>query len=150
MKMTLDYDQFSSGGSGKLKNICIIPRLSTLHHTKNYALTVGISTGQDRNQIAVVSLHNCQARGPDHVQVNSRGLQGLKKLLVILRSQGLLEIDSIISKYHPPTHQETFLDPRTLLSLHEVDDKLSEYFRETYQNDTGHKQARMPQKSSTP
>ena len=25
----------------------------------------------------------CQAQGPDHVQVNSRGLQGLKKLLVI-------------------------------------------------------------------
>ena len=66
----------------------------------------------------------CQAWGPDHVQVNSRRLQGLKKFLVILRSQGLdLEIDSIIgrSHHHPPT-QETFLDPITLLSLHEVDD----------------------------
>ena len=49
---------------------------------------------------------NCQARGPDHVQVNSRKLQGLKKLLVILRSQGLdQEIDSIIGRshhHHPP------------------------------------------------
>ena len=43
----------------------------------------------------------CQARGPDHVQVNSRSLQGLKKLLVILRSQGLdQEIDSIIGRSH--------------------------------------------------
>ena len=44
--------------------------------------------------------------GPDHVQVNSRRLQGLKKLLVILRSQGLdQEIDSIIGRsHHPPTH----------------------------------------------
>ena len=68
----------------------------------------------------------CQARGPDHVQVNSRRLQGLKKLLVILKSQGLdQEIDSIIGRYHPPTHHKTFLDPITLLSLHEVDDKLS-------------------------
>ena len=42
----------------------------------------------------------CQAWGPNHVQVNCRRLQGLKKLLVILRSQGLdLEIDSIIGRY---------------------------------------------------
>ena len=54
-----------------------------------------------------------------NVQVNSRRLQGLKKLLVLLRSQGLdLEIDSIIGRYHPPPTQETFLDPITLLSLH--------------------------------
>ena len=53
----------------------------------------------------------CQARGPDHVQVNSRRLQGLKKLLVFLKSQGLdLEIDSIIGRYHPPptTHPGNF------------------------------------------
>ena len=66
----------------------------------------------------------CQAWGPDHVQVNSRRLQGLKKFLVILKSQGLdLEIDSIIGRSHPPTTQQTFLDPITLLSLHEVDGK---------------------------
>ena len=68
----------------------------------------------------------CLARGLHHVQVNSRRLQGLKELLVILKSQGLdLEIDSIIGRYHPPTHHKTFLDPITLLSLHEVDDKHS-------------------------
>ena len=43
------------------------------------------------------------AKLEDHVQVNSRGLQGLKKLLVILRSQSLdLKIHSIIGRYHPP------------------------------------------------
>ena len=42
------------------------------------------------------------AKLEDHVQVNSRGLQGLKKLLVILRSQGLdLKIDSIIGTVDP-------------------------------------------------
>ena len=47
--------------------------------------------------ILICIFGNCQARGPDHVQVNSGRLQGLKKLLVILKSQGLdQEIDSII------------------------------------------------------
>ena len=42
----------------------------------------------------------CQAWGQDHDQVNSRKLQGIKKLLVILKSQGLdLQIDSIIGIY---------------------------------------------------
>ena len=51
----------------------------------------------------------CQTRGPDHVQVNSRRLQGLKKLLVILKSKGLdVEIDSIIGRYHH--HPYNFLD----------------------------------------
>ena len=54
----------------------------------------GKSHRQTRDRFA-----NCQARGPDHVQVNSRRLQGLKKL----RSKGLdLEIDSIFGRYHPP------------------------------------------------
>ena len=62
-------------------------------------------------QIIILIWVYCQARGPDHVQVNSRRLQGLKKLLVILKSQGLdQEIDSIIGRYHPPTHHKTFLD----------------------------------------
>ena len=34
-------------------------------------------------QVLSYSFQYCQARGPDHVQVNSRKLQGLKKLLVI-------------------------------------------------------------------
>ena len=75
----------------------------------------GKSHRQTRDRFA-----NCQARGPDHVQVNSRRLQGLKKQLVILWSQGLdQEIDSIIGRYHhhhPHTHT-TFLDPITQLSL---------------------------------
>ena len=52
----------------------------------------------------------CQAWGQDHDQVNSRKLQGIKKLLVILKSQGLdLQIDSIIGIYHhPPTTIKLF------------------------------------------
>ena len=34
-------------------------------------------------------IRNCQAQGPDQVQVDSRRLQGLKKLKDILKSQGL-------------------------------------------------------------
>ena len=51
--------------------------------------------------LPLVPIICCLARSPDHVQVNSRRLQGLKKHLVILRSQGLdLEIDTIIGRSH--------------------------------------------------
>ena len=60
-----------------------------------------------------LALHNteyCVIIVDLRVQVNSRRLQGLKKLLVFLKSQGLdLEIDSIIGRYHPPpTHPGNF------------------------------------------
>ena len=61
--------------------------------------------------LPLVPIICCLARSPDHVQVNSRRLQGLKKHLVILRSQGLdLEIDTIIgrSHHHPPIHPLNF------------------------------------------
>ena len=66
-------------------NISIHPNNSVLFH-----YLIPLCSGAERLSAALaLSLYYCQARGPDHVQVNSRRLQGLKKLSAILKSLGL-------------------------------------------------------------